>query len=170
MKHHIYALGVIASLGVASAAQANLQVQFIEGAPKDKFVLTNVGQCALPAGRLEIGFEDSQAGLIFDVTNAGAGVEVFQPFEITAGAQNLAGLPIVADGDQRVALDILGLERNETVAFTIDVDDTSGTREITVADSEARGTNVSYRTDGSMFLAVMEATPVVTLTFPDCGA
>ena len=33
----------------AGAAQADLAVRFDEGAPKDRFSLTNTGDCALPA-------------------------------------------------------------------------------------------------------------------------
>jgi hypothetical protein len=118
---------------------------------------------------LEINFADSNAGLIFDVTGAGAGVEVFQPFEITAGAQYLTAQPSITDGAQRAVLDMSGLGVNETIAFTIDVDDTGGAREITVADSEISGTSVSLSTGGTTYSAVMDAQALASLTTPTCG-
>ncbi|MCF2904997.1 aggregation factor core [Octadecabacter sp. CECT 8868] len=163
-------LSVLSAVALSSAAAADLQVEFIEGAPKDRFVITNVGDCALGAGQFEIDFVNSSAGLIFDVSNEGAVVEVFQPSEITVGAEYLTSQPLITDGDQRAILDMSGIGVTETIAFTIDVDDTIGTRAITVADSEISGTTVSLRTDGSTYSAVMETKAQVQLTTPNCDA
>lgn len=158
------ALSAIGAIATSSPSLADRQVQFIEGAPKDRFVLTNIGDCALGEGRFEISFANSNAGLIFDVTAAGAGVEVFQPFEVTTGAQYLTAQPSITDGAQRAVLDMSGLSVNEIITFTIDVDDTGRGREITVADGEISGTSVSLYTGGTTYSAVMEAQAKVSLT------
>ncbi|MEP3639970.1 MAG: aggregation factor core [Paracoccaceae bacterium] len=168
MKKLTLSLGVIGTVALSGPVAADLQVEFIEGAPKDRFVITNVGDCALGAGQFEIDFVNSSAGLIFDVTNEGAGVEVFQPFEVTSGAEYLTTQPSITDGDQRAVLGMSGLGVNETIAFTIDVDDTVGTRAITVADSEISGTTFSLNVGGSTFSAVMETKAKVMLTTPNC--
>ena len=99
MRKLTLSLSVFSAVALSSPATADLQVEFVEGAPKDRFVFTNVGDCALGAGQFEIDFVNSSAGLIFDVTNEGAGVEVFQPFEITVGAEYLTSQPLITDGD-----------------------------------------------------------------------
>jgi len=127
---------------IATTAHADLAVRFDEGAPKDRFTLTNVGDCTLDATKVTVDLGTAPAGLIFDVTAAGAGVEVFQPFEVVAGADSLRSLPKVSDGEAAVTLDLKGLAAGKSVAFTIDVDDTGGGREITVSGSEIEGASV----------------------------
>lgn len=122
-----------------TAATADLTMTFREGAPKDRFTLTNTGDCALPAMQVTLDLGTAPAGLIFDVTSAGAGVEVFQPFELVTGAEHLSNQPVVLDGDNAIKLDVAGLGQNRAIAFTIDVDDTGGGREITVNGSEIAG-------------------------------
>lgn len=170
MKTLTLPLSILSTFALTTPTFADLQVEFIEGAPKDRFVMTNVGDCALGNAQFEIDFTGSSAGLIFDVTSEGAGVEVFQPFEVTAGAEHLTTQPTITDGDQRAMLDISGLGVDEIIAFTIDVDDTMGTRGITVADSEISETTVSLYIDGSTFSAVMEVEAQALLTMPNCDA
>ena len=161
-------LGSAAVLLLSSPVFADLQVAFIEGAPKDRFIIRNTSNCDLGPADLVIDFAGSDAGLIFDVTGAGAGVEVFQPFEVTAGAQYLATQPVISDGDQRATLNMTGLGTKETIAFTIDVDDTNGTRAITVADSEMSGTTVSLIARDNAYSAVMATSATVVLDVAAC--
>ncbi|MDZ4130213.1 MAG: hypothetical protein U1E02_39505 [Hydrogenophaga sp.] len=42
------------------------------------------------------------AEIVFDVTGTVAGIAVFQPFELVAGAEALATQPKVVDGDRGV--------------------------------------------------------------------
>ncbi|SLN16085.1 hypothetical protein PSA7680_00433 [Pseudoruegeria aquimaris] len=132
----------LACLG--SAAQAGLLVRFVEGAPKDRFEIRNEGTCPTAAGTLMLDLSKSAGGLIFDVTGRGAGVEVFQPFEMVAGAEALASLPKVRDGQDRLELAIENLPPGGLIAFTIDVDDTLGARAITVSGAEIAGATVSH--------------------------
>jgi hypothetical protein len=123
-------------------ANADILVRFIEGAPTDRFEITNAGACALAGIDVVIDLAGSAGRLIFDVTGTGAGVQVYQPFVVTAGADALATLPQVADGDRGVTLAIRALPAGGQIAFTIDVDDTRGQREITVSNSEIEGAGV----------------------------
>lgn len=127
----------------ATAAQADLAVRFSEGAPKDRFSLTNTGDCALPAFSVLFDIGAAPAGLIFDVTSSGAGVQVFQPLVMTAGQELLRDTPLVKDGDSAIMFDLNGLGAGQMLAFTIDVDDTGGGREITVNGAEIQGASVT---------------------------
>jgi len=149
------AMSGLAVLLLSFPAYADLQVQFIEGAPKDRFVIMNVGSCDLGPAVFTIDFAASNSGLIFDVTETGGGVEVFQPFEVTDGAQYLVEVPVISDGDQRATLSMTGIAQDEMIAFTIDVDDTNGTREITVTDDEISGTTFSLISDSATYSIVM---------------
>ncbi len=169
MNTSTFVLSVSLALAATAPALADLQVKFIEGAPKDRFVITNVGDCDLGAGQLEIDFSNSDGGLIFDVTGSGAGVEVFQPFEVTAGAELLIAQPTITDGDQLALLDMSGLGVDETITFTIDVDDTIGAREITVAGNEISGTTMTLSLGDKTYSAVMDAQALVTLEARACG-
>ncbi len=90
------------TLALAAPVAADLRVTFDEGAPKDRFTLTNAGGCVMPAGVVTLNLATAPAGLIFDVTAQGAGVEVFQPFELVAGASLLEDTPVVTDGDAAI--------------------------------------------------------------------
>ena len=170
MKNTILRFGTIASLLMSSPVHADVKVQFIEGAPKDRFVITNLGECDWGARKLKIDFSASNGGLIFDVTGSGAGVEVFQPLEITAGAGRLIEDPKISDGDQIVSLDLSGLGLDETIEFTTDVDDTNGTREITVSNGEINGTTVSVLIGGKTYSAKMDEDAEVLITASNCDA
>lgn len=132
-----------AALLFATTATADLVVTFDEGAPKDRFTFQNSGACALPASTLALDLKGSAGALVFDTTDQGAGVEVFQPFELVSGKAVVTGTSTVTDGDTRLTIDIKGLNAGEKLAFTIDVDDTLGQREITVNDAEISGAIVS---------------------------
>ena len=133
---------VFAALAAPSIAVADLRVSFIEGAPKDRFEIVNIGACALAGSSVLLDLSTSAAGLIFDVTDQGAGVEVFQPLEIVAGAEALVATPAVQDGQNQIQFDIASLSPGQAIGFTIDVDDTRGTRAITVSRSEIEGAQV----------------------------
>lgn len=153
------ALGVLA----AAPAAADLAIRFDEGAPKDSFAFENRSDCTISGASLVLDLSGSSAGLIFDVTGAGAGVEVYQPLEIVRGAEALARIPRVRDGDNQIAFEIAELAPGAAFAFTIDVDDTIGAREITVSDSEILGARVLLTRDGAGGEAVFASGPSTTL-------
>lgn len=161
-------LATLGVLGTAFGAQADMVVSFIEGAPKDRFVFELVGTCATGPASLEIDLAGSNAGLIFDVTSAGAGVEVFQPFELVAGAERVIGTSAVLDGAQDLSLDVSGLEPGSQVAFTIDVDDTIGAREITVSGAEITGAEARIVVDGQTYEGAFGPDARARISFASC--
>tara|TARA_R110001599_G_scaffold26935_7_gene94967 strand:+ start:1117 stop:1635 length:519 start_codon:yes stop_codon:yes gene_type:complete len=105
-------------------AHANVEVTFVESAPKDRFILHNTSQCALNDLTVHLDLSNSVGRLIFDTTATGAGVEVFQPFEVKKGNLKLISASEVKDGDSTLSLSIENVAANDSVSFTIDVDDT----------------------------------------------
>lgn len=134
------------TVSLASPVFANVDIAFIESAPKDRFVVTNASQCAIENAMLTIDLTNSEGALIFDTTSSGAGVEVFQPFEVRSGDVRLANKAKVNDGDTSLSVTIGLLPANESVSFTIDVDDTKPEGQwgsIRVAGSEMQNATVS---------------------------
>lgn len=133
---------------MSQLAQANVIVDFREGAPKDRFTITYTGECELNEVVLNIDLSGTDGKLIFDTTAAGAGVEVFQPFEVTKGSVELLSNQTVSDGDKALSLGIAKLGSGESISFTIDVDDTLKNSElgnIRVSNSEIKGGTVQIQ-------------------------
>lgn len=152
----------------ATTAQADIVVRFADGAPKDRFTIINTAACATGPLAVTLDLIGSPAGLIFDVTGDGAGVEVFQPFELTAGADMVDGVGEVADGDQILTLLMSQMEAGAEVSFTIDVDDTAGTREITVTGSEIAGALAMVTTDTVLSDAVFDGSGQAQIPLASC--
>ncbi|PSL19598.1 aggregation factor core [Shimia abyssi] len=152
----------------APMAQADLAVRFIEGAPKDRFQIENTGACAVTSGLVRLDLATSDGKLIFDVTDRGAGVEVFQPFELVQGQSAVTDAPAVVDGQSVVELGIKSLAPGDIIAFTIDVDDTVGQREITVSGSEIAGATASYVRGAERFTADFDERARTTVPLSVC--
>lgn len=149
----------------AQTAPADVSLRFVEGAPKDRFVLTTSGAaCAATPMDVTIDLDGSAGALVFDVTEAGAGVEVFQPFELVEGADLVTSRTDVKDGDTQVQLGLTGLASSQNVTFTIDVDDTINAREITVTDSEIEGAVLRVTLNGQDKQAVFGANAVALIS------
>lgn len=153
-------------------ASANLEIQFKESAPKDRFTITNSGDCSITDVRLDLDLSKSSGKLIFDTTETGAGVEVFQPFE--AGSEAIAQLNAdgVKDGDSTLALGVSDIAPGAAVSFTIDVDDTlenSDLGNIRVAGSEIEGgeVKVSLQT-GEALVATFNQFSKAMIMMPEC--
>jgi len=141
----------ILGLLTIQTAQANVEIGFYESAPKDRFEIKNTGSCLMEALTVEIDLAKSAGRLIFDTTSTGAGVEVFQPFEVTKGNITLASEVQVKDGDSKLTLNIPSLASGSFVSFTIDVDDTlpaSELGQIRVSSSEIKDGIVSISLEG----------------------
>ncbi|MBY5933134.1 aggregation factor core [Tateyamaria omphalii] len=157
MRAILLALSVL----IPSAAVADLTVSFRDGAPKDRFTLSYDGACALDRLDVQIDLGAAPAGLIFDTTAAGAGVEVFQPLEWVSGA---ASTSEVTDGDTLLSLSLDEVRPGATWAFTVDIDDTTSTRQITVDGSEMAG--AVLRADGQA--AAFDASGMATVRLANC--
>ncbi len=157
-----------ALLALAAPASANMTVQFREGAPTDRFIFDWAGACTVTQATITVDLAGSSAGLIFDVTGEGAGVEVFQPFTLVAGADLVAATSGVTDGAQSLSLEASRLEPGAQIAFTIDVDDTIGAREITVSGAEIQGAQVQLSVDNAVYLATFGTDAVARIAYGAC--
>lgn len=155
---------------LASAARADATVRFIEGAPKDRFEISSDSECLNGPLTVSINLEGSAGGLIFDTTSKGAGVEVFHPFELTAGTAFVKQAPAVMDGDTALSLRLSELPKGQVVAFTLDVDDTGGAREITVSGAEIAGARVKVDSAEGSQSAVFDATAQARVDVSSCNA
>ena len=144
-----------------SLAMADLTVTFRDGAPKDRFTLTYEGTCALDRLDVQIDLGTAPAGLIFDTTSAGAGVEVYQPLEWVAGTANTSD---VSDGDTLLSIALDDVTPGANWAFTVDIDDTTSTRQITVDGSEMAG--ATLRADGQA--TAFDGTRTATVPLRNC--
>ena len=109
--------------------------------------------------------------MIFDTTAHGQGVEVFQPFELVAGADFVTGLPTVADGDARLTLLLADLPAQASVAFTIDVDDTlerSSNGQTMINGSEISGAAVSLSGAGLVGEAAFDRNATAVIVASTC--
>ena len=166
-----YACGL--TLLFAATAQASIEVRFSEGAPKDRFIISNNGKCDLKKITVNFDLSTSQGKLIFDITAAGAGVEVFQPFETTEGSLTLTPNTAVKDGDSTLSVQIKSLKPSARASFTIDVDDTLTVSErgmIIVSGSEIKGGTVNV-TVGDMkpIKAIFGSNSRATITPENCN-
>jgi len=159
-------------LGYVPATLANLQVQFAESAPKDRFSFSNLGACSLKDLVLTIDLADTRGKLIFDTTATGAGVEVYQPFETASSSVKLVDSTTVADGDTSLTIGIDSIGTGEIVSFTIDVDDTlpqSQLGMIRVTGSEMQGAKITVSGEGLPASSASFGTSSVTmLELPEC--
>ena len=117
---------------------------------------------------MNIDLSPSAGQLVFDVAEAGVGVDVFQPLELVDGADALVQPPLVTDGQTFVTLEVATLASGSNISFTIDVDDTIGQREITVSGSEIEGTTVSYVSGAQTSTAVFSTDALANLPIADC--
>lgn len=165
----VYVMSLMMSVSLMTqSAIADIRVEFDEGAPKDRFTISNISGCALMKGEVLIDLSKSKAGLIFDTTGQGAGVEVFQPLEFTQGQNFLTNEPQVKDGDNSVRLVFANFDPGSSISFTIDVDDTIGQREITVSGSEIAGAAFTYENGSVVSEAFFDKTAVAELVKTGC--
>ncbi|MEJ8559949.1 aggregation factor core [Yoonia sp. GPGPB17] len=151
MKSIIPSAALLALL--ASPALADITVRFVESAPKDRFVISS-DTCPLQDVDVLIDLDGSAGGLIFDVTSAGAGVEIFQPVEVQSGI--VTAQPVV-DGDQQLSFQISDLRAGDDIVISADLDDVltnSSLGQIRVAGSELDGAIVQMTIGGETQTAV----------------
>jgi len=156
---------------LATTATADLSVQFIEGAPTDSFVVRNTSTCILPAQVVSFDLSTSAAGLIFDVTDNGAGVEVFQPLKVVGANPLVLGTSTITDGDQTLDLQLDQMQPNDQLRITFDMDDTLENGElgqIRVSRSEIEGASVTSTATPDDTTAVFDTKGLAVLTNPNC--
>ena len=123
------------------------EVQFVEGAPRDRFIVQNTSSDAWRIVSLSLDLSSSAGNLIFDITAEGAGVDVFQPFRGDGGEASLTSDPTVTDGDQSLVLDFANFAPGSQYRFSMDVDDqltNSDLGQIRVSSSEMQGATMTF--------------------------
>ena len=159
-------------LPLSTGVVANIEVKFVESAPKDWFEIKNVGNCELNELMVTIDLTQSVGQLIFDTTETGAGVQVFQPFEVKQGNISLVSSDRVADGDQQLSVSIPSLASGSSASFTIDVDDTvpSGALGLTmIAGSEMEQSKVTVTSSTNTSASgIFDGNNKAVVELPDC--
>lgn len=149
---------------LATTAQSDVTMSFRDGAPVDTFEITATDTCLSGIIAVTLDLTQSQGQLIFDVTPAGAGVEVFQPLVLTKGQNAVLRTSELKDGDQILALVLQDL--SAPVGFTADLDDTIGQREITVSGSEIAGATVQIQTATDMLSGTFDTNGNAVIATP----
>lgn len=152
----------------ADAARADLSVRFVEGAPKDRFIVENLGACPIGSASVTLDLTASRGGLYFDVTAKGAGVSVYQPVEIERGAAFVAEMAPVPDGATSVGLMLRDLPPGEAVVLTTDLDDRTGQGATIVGDAEIAGAAVIIAVQGERISGYFGKDAGVRLALPPC--
>ncbi|WP_227271654.1 aggregation factor core [Roseobacter weihaiensis] len=143
-------------------------MRFDEAAPKDRFTVENAGSCPLGEFTLRIDLGASAAGLIFDVTGQGAGVQVFQPLELVEGQAFLSEVPQVRDGDNVIVLPVMSLSPGGRIVFTVDVDDTAGSRATIVSGAEIQDAKIVLEQNATLLEATFGQDAVAGVAFSGC--
>lgn len=117
---------VLPGAAFADACGPRLVATFSEGAPADRFTLTNSSDPGWSVTEVEIDLGPSRGRVIFDVTERGAGLSVYQPFEEATGTAVIADRSEITDGDSLLTLRFGRFAPGDTFGFTIDLDDTVG--------------------------------------------
>lgn len=126
--------------------------RFVESAPRDRFSFQNTSSSDWKITTLSLDLSSSAGNLIFDVTAAGAGVEVFQSFRAESGEAMLSTEPQVIDGDQSILLDFSTFNPADEYQFSIDVDDQLSQSElgqIRVSGGEIAGATITLEISNS---------------------
>lgn len=144
---------------------ANVEVKFVESAPKDRFELSNTRECVLKDLIVEIDLRQSDGGLIFDTAESGSGVDVFQPFEVGGEGIELFSPAGVRDGDTSLSVIIKSLPPGKSVSFTIDVDDTLPKSEL--GQTRVSGSEIK---NGSVKISFGGQEPIVAIFGVDSTA
>ena len=153
---------------------ADIEISFKDGAPKDEFVIKNTSTCDVKDISMTIDLLQSTGRLIFDTSESGKGVEVFQLFEVTRGQIALKTATKVNDGDTQLSLDIKAIAANDFASFTIDVDDTLSTSQlgnIRVTGNEIANASVLVNIHGDKVAkAAFDLNGKARVIMPKCSA
>jgi len=139
---------------------ATVLVVFDEGAPRDRMTITNVSEAAVDFEKISIDLTTSTGRLIFDTTDGGDGVEVFQAFQVESGDAVLAADPVAVDGGSMLDLSFASFGAGQSFTFSIDVDDqleNSDLGQIQVTGAEIEGASINVELTGGSSLTAMFA-------------
>jgi hypothetical protein len=135
------------ALAADDSCRLDLNVKFIESAPRDRFVISNNSTANVEILSASFDLSKSAGNLIFDTEDGGIGVEVFQKFRTETDAVKLVLTPEVNDGDNQLDMAFESFEQNMVYQFSIDVDDQnvqSDLGQIRVTGGELEGAEVTF--------------------------
>jgi len=174
MRIVLWAMSLATGLPVhanAETCNVNIHARFIEGAPRDRFIIENKSKAGMEIASLELNLQPSTGRLIFDTESGGSGVEVFQLYRGETSDAALAKAPNVRDGDDRLDLAFATFSAGQKYQFSIDIDDrlaNSDLGQIRVSGGEMQGAELIAATkDGSAYRGVFDASNRASLTY-DC--
>lgn len=107
-----------------SAVLAEIVVTIAESSPTDLITIENRTDCDFYDFGMQIDLRNSAGGLIFDISEGGAGASGYQPFEILQGGSAVRNYARVSDGDRVAFIEFATLEAGQRVIFMVDMDDT----------------------------------------------
>lgn len=138
---------VLQAQATQDSCRLDLNVKFIESAPRDRFVIQNNSSTSVEILSASIDLSSSQGDLIFDTEDGGTGVEVFQQFKSETDKVKLVFYPDVRDGDSQLDIAFEKFAQFEEYQFSIDVDDQnskSDLGQIRVTGGELAGAKVTF--------------------------
>lgn len=147
------------------ATAQELDVQFQDGNPFDRFIVFNRG-CPLADAVIVLDFTTSRGGILIDTILGGPGAR--DPMDVTL-TEGDAVLRPVKDGDQMLRLDVATLPQVSAITVTMDVDDTIGLWEdarVFAEGAEIAGTTVTLTINDSTVTTTLNTTGRGTLTVP----
>lgn len=170
----LLALVVIATAlpaqAMAEACGVDIRAQFVESAPRDRFIIENRSTLPADIAALTLDLGPSAGRLIFDTESGGDGVQVFQLYRTEQSDAVLAATPAVNDGDDRLSLAFATFRPGETYRFSIDVDDrltNSDLGQIRVSGGEMQGAMlVAVTTTGETYSAPFDTANRAQLAAP----
>lgn len=136
---------ILPGTAFAASCGPRLVATFSEGAPSDRFTLTNTSDPGWSVIEVELDLGPSRGRVIFDVTERGAGLSVYQPFEEATGTAVIADRSAVTDGDTLLTLRFSSFAPGDTFGFTIDLDDTAGFAPTIVSTDEIADGRIRVR-------------------------
>ena len=142
---------VFMSFGAFAQSCVEIDAQFIEGAPRDRFIIQNNSQGDLNIESLILSLKDTRGKLIFDTVDGGKGVEVFQQFRSEENWEEslakLAANPNLKDGADTLEINFAHFKPKQSYRFSLDVDDqltNSELGQIRVSGSEMAGAGLNF--------------------------
>ena len=111
------------SLSTPHAPLPNHHTRFADGAPVDRFEITNLSTSVWSIQSVDIILAGSRGQLYFDPTAQGEGLSVSQPFRSAGGNAALETVSPLRDGGRSIALKFSAFAPGADYLFTTDVDD-----------------------------------------------
>ena len=142
---------------------AQVSIRYVDAAP-DRFSFTLDGACPLGPATFRIDLTGSRAGLLIDMSGGGSVREL----TVVSGAERVTALPQPQDGATEFEIELSEMVPGETIAVTIDLDDTRSARPTIIRGWEIEGVRAEISAAGASASAEFAASGVAVLPFSPC--